>query len=329
MGGRSWRRDTRCREGTVFGRLRFQVLREWRLCPSLPITRLALAISPGVHRLVYTREMTNSNIWAVEVAAPAKFSNKFTPTPKSLIGSSRKEFAPDFSPDGRQIVFESSRSGWSELWVADRDGSHPRQLTELTGSVASFPRWSPDGTRVVFHSRQKIHASLYVVDVVDIQTGRSRELRYDAVDDFMPSWSHDGKWIYFASQRTQYSRIWKVAAEGGRAIQLTRNGGYAPLESTEGKFIFYTKPDNGIWRKPVFGGEEQQIVADLVAGANSAYAPLPKGIYFIRQASQAGAQALVFSAFQTVRLRKSWKSPAHCILGWRSHLKIKRSYSRR
>ena len=49
------------------------------------------------------------------------------------------------SPDGRQIAFRSNRSGEGELWVMNRDGSSPRQLTDIPGTRVSHPVWSPNG----------------------------------------------------------------------------------------------------------------------------------------------------------------------------------------
>jgi Tol biopolymer transport system component len=50
-------------------------------------------------------------------------------------------------------------------------------------------------------------------------------------NDGDPSWSHDGKWIYFDSARTGAQQVFKIPANGGRAIQVTHDGGFAPLES--------------------------------------------------------------------------------------------------
>ena len=140
------------------------------------------------------------------------------------------------------------------IWIADRDGSHPRQLTKLKGSVASYPRWSPDGRTIVFHSRQKIDATLCTIVV---GTSLVRELKYDAVNDIAPSWSRDSKWIYFASLRTQDLQIWKVPAKVG-VIQMTSKGGNVPIESPDGRFVLYTKQGSGIWRIPVSGGKSSR-----------------------------------------------------------------------
>jgi serine/threonine protein kinase len=258
----------------------------------LPISTdnaFALALAPRGDRLVYTRQTINTNIWSVDlpVHKPARVMRS-VPRPWSF--SSREDQTPSFSPDGQQVAFQSTRSGWSEIWMADRDGSHLRQVTELRGSVAGFP---PDGQRIVFHSRQQSYPRLFLLDLL---TGRSRPLSFPAVYEFMPSWSHDGKWIYFASRRSGGTQVWRVAADGAGALApITNHGGGAPLESADGRFLFYTKPIPGLWRMPLSGGEEQQVFSDAVA--ESAYAPGRTGVYFIRQESTGGKQSLVFFRF--------------------------------
>lgn len=104
----------------------------------------------------------------------------------------------------------------------------------------------------------------------------------------------NGEYIYSASRRSGELQIWKMAAEGGAAlIQVSTQGAWNPLESADGKYLFYTKPMNpGVWRMPVSGGQEQRVFSDAVAAIGSAYSPTRNGIYFIRAASSAGKQTL-------------------------------------
>jgi len=56
-------------------------------------------------------------------------------------------------------------------------------------------------------------------------------------DDVVPSWSRDGRWVYFVSNRSGENQVWKVPAEGGEAVQVTRKEGSQPLSpSTAGTF---------------------------------------------------------------------------------------------
>lgn len=72
--------------------------------------------------------------------------------PKQLTDPKGKRDAnPRWSPDGSQILFESSRSGSTQLWVVDATGGEPKQLTSLS-TGASNGIWSPDGSHVAFVS---------------------------------------------------------------------------------------------------------------------------------------------------------------------------------
>jgi len=102
-------------------------------------------------------------------------------------------------------------------------------------------------------------------------------------NDGNPSWSHDGRWIYFDSARTGEQQVWKMPAEGGEAIQLTWDGAYAPLESPDGKFLYYTKylSNTSLWKVPLGGGQAAKVLEGLSAYINVAI--VDKGIYFVPQ----------------------------------------------
>ena len=299
-----WTPDGRAILLTRFGLPGRQSLWKITLSPKrqepLPIpddNAFALTLSTAGDRLVYTRQRNNTNLWAVDLPLPS--SGKSTAAvPRPWISSSRDDVSPSFSPDGQRVAFQSSRSGWGEIWMADRDGSHVHQLTELQGSVAGFPHWSPDGKRIVFHSRQQSYARL---SLLDLSTAVPKPVAYQAVNELMPTWSHDGQWIYFVSSRSREPQIWKIAADrtGGAITQVTKYGGAGlPLESVDGKFLFYTKATGSdLWRMPLSSGGEQLFLSGPVSGDGLNYAPATNGIYFIREESSKSKQSLVFFRF--------------------------------
>jgi Tol biopolymer transport system component len=66
-------------------------------------------------------------------------------------------------------------------------------------------------------------------------------LTTEAARDEAPSWSRDGKWIYFASQRSGRWETWRVPAGGGEAVRVTRTGGGTAFESSDGQSVYYIR----------------------------------------------------------------------------------------
>ena len=64
------------------------------------------------------------------------------------------EGQPKFSPDGKRIAYVSDRDGGENLWIANADGSDPRQLTHDKQAQYTSPSWTPDGDYVLV-SRQE------------------------------------------------------------------------------------------------------------------------------------------------------------------------------
>jgi Tol biopolymer transport system component/DNA-binding winged helix-turn-helix (wHTH) protein len=227
------------------------------------------------NHLSYTQSMMDANIWRIGLQG-AKGQES---APQKLIASTQEDNGPQYSPDGRRIVFASRRSGSYEIWVCDSDGANPRQMTNSGGPLTGTPRWSPDGRQIVFDSWLEGNAAIYVISA---DGGKPRRLTYDADEDVTPTWSRDGRWIYFGGTRSGSMQIWKVPAAGGAAVQVTKQGGFEGFESADGKYFYYAKGRAmpGIWRVPVAGGEESLAVDYHQAGLWRYWAVTDKGIYF-------------------------------------------------
>jgi Tol biopolymer transport system component/DNA-binding winged helix-turn-helix (wHTH) protein len=232
-------------------------------------------ISRTGNRLSYTQSMSDANVWQFDLGKTKNQDEQF----HKLIASTLEENGPQYSPNGKRIVFASRRSGSFEIWICDADGTNTRQLTNIGGALTGTPRWSPDGRQVVFDSWVGGNAAIYVINA---DGGAPRRLTFDADEDVTPSWSRDGHWIYFGCTRSGSMQIWKVPAEGGTAAQVTRQGGFEGFESADGQYFYYAKGRAmpGIWRVPVAGGEETLVVDHHQAGLWRYWAVTDKGIYF-------------------------------------------------
>lgn len=185
-------------------------------------------------------------------------SRSLAPT-VTVISSSGANFRPNYSPDGRKIVFESDRLGYSNIWYCDSDGSHCNQLTSLRGTSGTG-RWSPDGHQVVFEAQTDGYYDIYVIDV---PSGRPQRVQtFPGCDNGAPNWSRDGRSIYFYSTHQNGSfQLWKTQLQDGSPVQITKNGGVYAMESYDGHFLYYSKLNQaGIWKMSLDGGDETRIL---------------------------------------------------------------------
>jgi Tol biopolymer transport system component len=191
---------------------------------------------------------------------------------------------PQYSPDGSKIAFYSNRTGANQIWTCNADGSQPVQLTSMTGTTTGTPRWSPNGQWISFDSNSGGSWQIYVVNA---SGGKPLPMTSGEMTNVVASWSRDGQWIYFTSKRSGTAQVWKIHSQSSTRsevetpIQVTRNGGTSSLESPDGKTLYFTKTTPGfdfnLWRMPVGGGSETEVLASL---HRYNFAVTPAAIYF-------------------------------------------------
>lgn len=223
-------------------------------------------------------------------------------TTRLLAPSTAWDLHPQLSPDGSRLAFTSNRSGSYEIWVAMQDGTQPLQLTTFQGPFTGTPRWSPDGTAVTFDARPEGHADIYLTT---LDAPSPQRLTAHPADDMASSWSRDGHWIYFASNRTGAWEVWKKAVSSAQApVQVTENGGFQAYESSDGTQLLYTKhPHDGIWAMPLAGGAETQLIDDLMTSDWGNWAVTASGVYYTQRPLGERYTPIAFYDFQTRQTR--------------------------
>lgn len=113
--------------------------------------------------------------------------------------------------------------------------------------------------------------------------GQARRITVDATNECVPTWSRDGRTIYFSSDRDGVDQLWKIPVEGGAAMKLTEAQAGNALESADGRSLYHSARFNpGIWQIPVAGGAGIAVPEFPERGFWGYWALVDKGIYYIR-----------------------------------------------
>jgi TolB protein len=119
------------------------------------------------------------------------------------------------SPDGKYIAFVSDKGGSPQIYTVRREGSDVRRIT-FKGSYNTSPSWSPKGDRIVFAGRQGTN-QIFIVNpdgtgLTQLTTRGNNEV---------PSFSPDGRYITFSSDRDGVKGIYIMRANGESQKRIT------------------------------------------------------------------------------------------------------------
>ncbi|MBN8924027.1 MAG: hypothetical protein BGP10_04915 [Rhodanobacter sp. 68-29] len=175
---------------------------------------------------------------------------------------------PRYSPDGRHIVFTSDRSGNENVWIADRDGTHPRQVSRLDDNAEfTSPTWSADG--------RSIYVSVYHPDLTAFEVWRYAIDGDGKGERITRAKSYDAQ-----PKDERYSALGVVAARDGRTLYLA--GRYGTFDED------MTLPMWSIERRNLVTGSSDTIVTDQGSAMRPALSPDGKSlVYAIRADGQA------------------------------------------
>jgi Tol biopolymer transport system component len=208
-----------------------------------------IAASPDGQRIAFARilytcrgsdcEISSSAIWVMDADGANQVQLSTNP-------GTMKDAAPEWSPDGTRIVFESQSGALaSELWIMDADGSNRTPLTD-DGSGNGDPDWSPDGTRIAYEcNRSEDGASdLCAINANGTETRNLTGGPAGMTDAANPAWSPDGSKIAFDSPLAGTREIWVMNADGSSPTRLTTHnfrepGNRAPTWSPDGNQIAF------------------------------------------------------------------------------------------
>jgi len=263
-------------------------------------------ISPGGQEVVYTvqrvdrkTEKKYTNLWV------ASINNGDT---RQFTTGDQHDDSARWSPDGKVIAFLSDRADKekpAQVYLIRFSGGEAQRLTEIEGEIGDMS-WSPGGKHILCTVRKKDNEALerekdeqkkklgvvsrhydrlfYKLDgygylpherthiwIVDTRTGKGKQLTDHAIyDEYHPTFSPDGKWIAFLSNRSESPDLtperpdlFVMPAQGGefRRIETPFGDKALPSFSPDGKWIAYFGVEGeglsyknlGLWIVPTDG----------------------------------------------------------------------------
>jgi imidazolonepropionase-like amidohydrolase/Tol biopolymer transport system component len=201
---------------------------------------------------------------------------------RSLTSGIPWDMQPRYSPDGRWIAFTSDRSGGDNIWVVDRDGKKPQQVTKESFRLPNSPAWAPDSQYIAARKHFTGTRSLGAGEIwLYHRTGgeglqmtkRSTEQK----DDGEPAFSPDGRYLYWSEDTTpgkffEYNKdpngqiyvIKRLDRQSGKIVSFVTGpgGSIRPTPSPDGKslaFVRRVRYKSTLFLKDVESGVERPV----------------------------------------------------------------------
>jgi Tol biopolymer transport system component/DNA-binding winged helix-turn-helix (wHTH) protein len=232
----------------------------------------SVAVHPDGQYLVFQQMQADSNIWSMAGLGG-------TQTATLAIGGEGYEYDPALSPDGRFLAYTSTRSGMSELYIEDLTSGVSRRLTRRLGGAPSRARWSPDGLRIAFLVQNDKGSAAYIGDPHGDQFAPVSGIGQENLLDL--SWSPDGYWLYYSSDRSGEWQIWRLPADDGAREQVTVTGGRLVQHDPISQSLYLVRgEEEAIYRMDLESRQTEVVLDGLSIGQPGHWSVTNEGLFF-------------------------------------------------
>ncbi len=235
------------------------------LLPDTPTLSVSLDfdLSPDGTRLTFAMDHGQSYAAAVMPAAASPGGTAI----RLIAEHYYNDWAPDWSPDGRHVVFHSDTEAQDgAVFIADVDGGSLHAIGGGDPIIAWSPRWSPDGTQIAFtgvlHDR-------YAIGLYDVARDEVEWAWDGDRDAHQPDWAPDGRSLVFLTDHEAETALWHLDLASGKVTDLSAGRGnhYHPRFTPDGSAVVVVLSGPGVpsdlFRVEVAGGHVTRLTNGL------------------------------------------------------------------
>lgn len=236
-------------------------------------------------RIAYvTRSAGVYNLWVADADGEGA---------QSALRSTEPIISPSWSPNGSQLAYVSFEARKPVVYVHDVVSSKRRLVANFKGSN-SAPSWSPDGKSLALTLSRDGGSQVYLMDA-NAPGAEPRRLAASTAIDTEPTFTADGKTVYFVSDRGGSPQIYRVPVAGGAPERVTFTGTYniSPALSPDGRWLAYISRVNGAYKLHAMdlASGKSTAITDTDADENPSFAGNGRLLLFATQ--QQGKEALM------------------------------------
>ncbi|MDH3304451.1 MAG: Tol-Pal system beta propeller repeat protein TolB [Gammaproteobacteria bacterium] len=188
----------------------------------------------------------------------------------TIMESNDPIMSPAWSPDSRQLAYVSFEGNRSSIFVQTLRTGNRFKVSSKPG-INGAPSFSPDGRKlVVTLGGTEGNLDIYTLDITSRQL---QQLTTHRAIDTEGTWSPDGRYIYFTSDRAGGPQIYRIPATGGTPERITFEGSYnaRPRLSPDGTRLAVVHNDRGNYRVAVMNLARKDIL--IVSGGQQDESP--------------------------------------------------------